>query len=425
MNKIQAIRGMNDLLPTETKRWAALEQLLLRLVGQYGYKEIRFPIVESTKLFVRSIGDSTDIVDKEMYTFEDRSGDSLTLRPEGTASCIRAGIEHGLFYHQIQRLCYYGPMFRHERPQKGRYRQFHQFGVEAYGISGPEIDLEILLLARSIWQQLGMEREVQLQINTLGDSETRVHYRQHLVDYFLKRKDELDEDSLRRLEMNPLRILDSKNPALRELIAAAPVLYDYLTPEAKAHFDQLRQLLDALNFHYIVNFKLVRGLDYYNRTVFEWVVPEQGERAQNTVCAGGHYDHLVENLGGTPTPAIGFAIGLERLLSLLKDQQSYIEPRKIALLQLGNTISPYVVEIAEELRHKTAATVVLNPPTTNLSTLLKQADKNGADLALIIGSEEISHQTVVVKHLREATPQQTVARADLLTILKIKEGEDV
>jgi histidyl-tRNA synthetase len=306
---------MNDILPEASSAWQHLESVLREVVHAYGYSEMRLPLLEKTELFKRSIGEVTDIVEKEMYTFEDRNGDSLTLRPEGTAGCVRACMEHGLLHNQVQRFWYGGPMFRHERPQKGRYRQFHQIGVESFGMAGPDIDAEMIFMTTRMWQRLGLEHVV-LQINSLGTPAARSSYRTALVEYLGGRFDELDEDSKRRLESNPLRILDSKNPALQAVVDEAPLLPDYLDEESRQHFAGLLALLDAAEIAYEVNPRLVRGLDYYSRTVFEWVTDQLG--AQGTICAGGRYDGLVEYLGGRPTPAFGFAIGMERLLALLQ-----------------------------------------------------------------------------------------------------------
>lgn len=316
MSKIKAIRGMNDILPDQTPVWQYLESTVKNVLGSYGYAEIRMPVVEQTDLFKRSIGEVTDIVEKEMYTFEDRNGESLTLRPEGTACCVRAGEEHGLLYNQTQRLWYQGPMFRYEKPQKGRYRQFHQVGVEAFGMAGPDIDAEIILMSAALWRQLGLDRSVTLQLNSLGSNEARARYRDALVEYLSRHSEQLDEDSLRRLESNPLRILDSKDEGTRKLLEQAPVLTDYLDQESAADFEQLCAILDAAGVQYEVNPYLVRGLDYYCKTVFEWVTDQLG--AQGTVCAGGRYDGLVKQLGGKPTPAVGFAMGVERLILLLE-----------------------------------------------------------------------------------------------------------
>ncbi|WP_218311924.1 histidine--tRNA ligase [Alteromonas antoniana] len=408
---IQAIRGMNDCLPEISGTWQKVESVLRQVVASYGYQEIRTPIVESTDLFKRSIGEVTDIVEKEMYTFEDRNGDSLTLRPEGTASCVRAGNEHGLLYNQQQRLWYLGPMFRHERPQKGRYRQFHQFGVEAYGLGGPDIDLEVILLSARLWKAFGISDSVTLQINTLGSNEARQDYRDALVDYLKARADKLDDDSLRRLETNPLRVLDSKNPQVQEAIADAPSLMDYLDDESKTHFETLCSQLTAAGIAYEVNPRLVRGLDYYNRTVFEWVTDSLG--AQGTVCAGGRYDGLVEQLGGKATPAVGFAMGMERLVLLLTTLYPQAQDDSAAdvyVTALGEDAQAYAVTVSEALRDKhPEVRVMMHCGGGNLKKQLKRADKTGAKLALILGSEEAEQQTVVVKPLRDGNEQETVA----------------
>ena len=310
---IQSIRGMHDVLPDESYQWQDFERVVRDLMVVYGYREIRMPTVESTDLFSRSIGEVTDIVEKEMYTFEDRNGDLLTLRPEGTASCVRAGIQHGILHNQVQRLWYMGPMFRHERPQKGRYRQFHQFGVETFGIADPDIDAELIIMTARLWKQLQLE-DIRLELNTLGSNEARAKYREILLDYLSANRDQLDEDSLRRLDSNPLRILDSKNPEMKSMIQSAPSLLDYLDAESAEDFAQLKQYLDDAGIEYTINPRLVRGLDYYCKTVFEWVTDQLG--AQGTVCAGGRYDGLVEQLGGRSTPAAGFALGIERLLAM-------------------------------------------------------------------------------------------------------------
>src|SRR5690606_31895733 len=319
LKKIQAIRGMNDLLPGDSAVWQYVEGTIADILQRYGYQEIRFPVVEATELFKRSIGEVTDIVEKEMYTFEDRNGDSLTLRPEGTACCVRACEENGLLYNQTQRLWYMGPMFRHERPQKGRYRQFHQVGVETFGIEGPDIDAEVLMLSARILRELGVSESVTLQLNSLGDVNSRGAYKDALVAYLQQYSADLDEDSQRRLTTNPLRILDSKNPETQALLVDAPVLLDYLDVSSRAHFEKLQRLLDSVGIAYQINPRLVRGLDYYGKTAFEWVTDILG--AQSTVCAGGRYDGLVEQLGGKPTPAVGFGMGLERLVLLLQELQ--------------------------------------------------------------------------------------------------------
>jgi histidyl-tRNA synthetase len=413
---IQAIRGMNDCLPEISGTWQKVESAIRQVVASYGYQEIRTPIVESTDLFKRSIGEVTDIVEKEMYTFEDRNGDSLTLRPEGTASCVRAGNEHGLLYNQQQRLWYMGPMFRHERPQKGRYRQFHQFGVETYGIDGPDIDLEVILLSARFWKQFGIGQHVKLQINTLGSNEARAAYRDTLVDYLKARADKLDEESLRRLETNPLRVLDSKNPEVQAAIIDAPSLLDHLDDESKAHFDTLCARLTQAGVEYEINPRLVRGLDYYNRTVFEWITDSLG--AQGTVCAGGRYDGLVEQLGGKSTPAVGFAMGLERLvllLTTLTDEGQDVANADIYVTAMGDDAQAYAVEVSEHLRNTLPDTrIMMHCGGGNFKKQLKRADKTGAQLALLLGSDEMQSRTVGIKPLRDGQEQQTV-QFDALT----------
>ena len=407
---IQAIRGMNDCLPEISGTWQKVESAIRQVVASYGYQEIRTPIVESTDLFKRSIGEVTDIVEKEMYTFEDRNGDSLTLRPEGTASCVRAGNEHGLLYNQQQRLWYMGPMFRHERPQKGRYRQFHQFGVETYGIDGPDIDLEVILLSARFWKLFGIQQHVKLQINTLGSNEARAAYRDTLVEYLKARADKLDEESLRRLETNPLRVLDSKNPEVQAAIIDAPSLIDHLDDESKAHFDTLCARLTQAGVEFEINPRLVRGLDYYNRTVFEWVTDSLG--AQGTVCAGGRYDGLVEQLGGKSTPAVGFAMGLERLvllLTTLTDEGQDVANADVYVTAMGDDAQAYAVEVSEHLRNTLPdVRIMMHCGGGNFKKQLKRADKTGAQLALLLGSDEMQSRTVGIKPLRDGQEQQTV-----------------
>ena len=412
---IQAIRGMNDCLPEVSGTWQKVESVLRQVVANYGYQEIRTPIVESTDLFKRSIGEVTDIVEKEMYTFEDRNGDSLTLRPEGTASCVRAGNEHGLLYNQQQRLWYMGPMFRHERPQKGRYRQFHQFGVETYGIDGPDIDLEVILLSARLWKAFGIEKHVTLQVNSLGSNEARQAYR----DTLKARADKLDEESLRRLETNPLRVLDSKNPDVQAAIADAPSLLDHLDEASKAHFDVLCERLTQAGIHFEVNPRLVRGLDYYNRTVFEWVTESLG--AQGTVCAGGRYDGLVEQLGGKATPAVGFAMGIERLvllLTTLNEDAQETSAADVYVTAMGDEAQGYAVQVAEHLRDTLPhVRVMMHCGGGNFKKQLKRADKTGAQIALLLGSQEMQARQVGVKPLRDGQEQQTVAFDDLSATL--------
>lgn len=416
LNKIQCVRGMHDILPEQTPLWQFFESAVKNLLQSYAYSEIRMPVVESTDLFCRSIGEVTDIVEKEMYTFDDRNGDSLTLRPEGTASCVRAGIQHGLFHNQQQRLWYMGPMFRHERPQKGRYRQFHQVGVETYGIATADIDAELIIMSARLWKLLGL-KNIRLELNTLGTSDSRKAYRDVLINYLNQYKEILDEDSLRRLETNPLRVLDSKNPAMQTMINAAPSLLDYLDDESRQHFKQLTETLDKAGIEYNINTRLVRGLDYYCKTVFEWVTDALG--AQGTICAGGRYDGLVQQLGGRETPAAGFAMGIERILSLLED----------AGMQVDNTVDVFIVlqgELAqlqgmsfvEELReHYPALKIQTNCGGGSFKSQIKKADKSGAKVALILGDDEIQSNSVGIKMLREKVDQQHLPQADLLTTL--------
>jgi len=415
-SKIQSIRGMHDLLPDQSPVWQYFENIARTTIQSYGYSEIRMPVVESTDLFCRSIGEVTDIVEKEMYTFDDRNGDSLTLRPEGTASCVRAGIQHGLFHNQQQRLWYMGPMFRHERPQKGRYRQFHQIGVETFGIDGPDIDVELILMTARLWKQLGL-KDVRLEINTLGSNEAREKYRTVLVDYFGKHKDQLDEDSTRRLESNPLRILDSKNPSMQDLIESAPKLMDSLDEESLQHFEKLQSQLKAADIKYTINTRLVRGLDYYCKTVFEWVTDQLG--AQGTVCAGGRYDGLVNQLGGKPTPAAGFAMGIERLLALLEDQGFKCDAEVDVYLALqGDLAQENGMIFAESLRDMLPGlTMQVNCGGGSFKSQIKKADKSGAALALILGEDEINNKAVTVKHLREKLDQQTIKQTEIYSFL--------
>ena len=410
---IQAVRGMNDILPAETPRWQAVEAVFRRLMAAYGYGEIRLPIVEKTELFKRSIGEVTDIVEKEMYTFEDRNGDSLTLRPEGTAGCVRAGIQHGLLHNQVQRLWYLGPMFRHERPQKGRYRQFHQLGVEVFGLPGPDIDAELILITARLWRELGMDHEVHLEINSLGSSEARRVYRDRLVAYLEAHEAELDEDSRRRLHTNPLRVLDSKNPAMQDLIEAAPKLMDHLDAESRAHFDALCARLDAAGIAYRINPRLVRGLDYYSRTVFEWVTNRLG--AQGTVCAGGRYDGLVEQLGGRPTPAVGFALGLERLVALLEARElpDTTTPHAYLLLA-GEAAERNGPLLAEKLRDALPQLrLLVHAGGGSFKSQMKKADRSGARLALILGEDEMLAGNIAIKDLRDTGEQQHVKQDEL------------
>ncbi|THB70999.1 MAG: histidine--tRNA ligase [Gammaproteobacteria bacterium] len=412
--KIQAIRGMNDTLPDVTHIWHFLEDKFKSVLNSYGYNEIRMPIVEKTELFCRSIGEVTDIVEKEMYTFDDRNGDSLTLRPEGTAGCVRACIEHGLLHNQQQRLWYAGQMFRHERPQKGRYRQFNQIGVEAFGISGPDIDAEVILLSARFWKALGIEG-LELQLNSLGTNEARTNYRNVLVEYFSESKDKLDEDSLRRLDTNPLRILDTKNPEMKDLVANAPVLTDHLDQESKDHFEQLLSILDENCIKYVLNPRLVRGLDYYNRTVFEWVTTKLG--AQGTVCAGGRYDGLVEQIGGKATPAVGFALGVERIIAMLEELQISVPAPvpDVYVIAAGEKAQPHAIYLAEKLREEVHdIKVVTNAGGGSFKSQFKKANKIGAKFAIIIGDNELEHGIYGVKPLLDDSEQVECTLEQLL-----------
>ncbi len=421
---IQAIRGMHDILPNQTPLWQLLEDRVRSVLERYGYREIRMPLVEQTELFKRSIGEVTDIVEKEMYTFDDRNGDSLTLRPEGTASCVRAGIEHGLLYNQVQRLWYQGPMFRHERPQKGRYRQFQQIGVEAFGMAGPDIDLELILITHRIWQTLGLSDGLELQLNSLGTADERRAYREVLVQYLTSNLDRLDEDSRRRLKGNPLRILDSKNPDMQTLIAGAPALMDHLGEASQAHFDAVCAGLDAVGVAYVINPRLVRGLDYYARTVFEWVTDRLG--AQGTVCAGGRYDGLVEQLGGHATTAVGFAMGVERLVALL--EEAGIEPEEqidAYLVLMGDEPQRQGLLLAEQLRDQLPGLRLLTHcGGGGFKSQFKKADRSGARYALILGEDELAKGVVGIKNLREQAEQQEMALDQLAQFFqKSKENE--
>ncbi len=409
---IKAIRGMNDLLPTDTSVWQQVEQVIRATVRAYGYSEMRMPIVEQTSLFCRAIGEVTDVVEKEMYTFEDRSGDSLSLRPEGTAGCVRAALEHSLIYNQEQRLWYMGPMFRHERPQKGRYRQFHQLGVEVFGLNGPDIDAEIIALTYDLWQKLGIADDLCLELNTLGSNEERKVYKESLVKFLEAHFDELDEDSKRRTHTNPLRVLDSKDEKVQALLADAPVLSDFLGAESKAHFEQLQHLLTSLGIKFKLNPRLVRGLDYYNLTVFEWTTTALG--AQGTVCGGGRYDGLVEQLGGKPSPAVGFGLGLERLMLLLTTLGKFAPQSAVDVYVcgMGTEIEGEQMKLAHELRAALPEAKVMNHcGGGNFKRLLKRADKVEARVAVILGDDEIQKGTVTLKDLK-TSEQQEVARAD-------------
>lgn len=412
MKNLQAVRGMNDILPGDSALWQYLESTVAGLLAGYGYQQIRLPIVESTELFKRSIGEVTDIVEKEMYTFADRNGDSLTLRPEGTAGCVRAMLEHGLLGGGVSHKVWYnGPMFRHERPQKGRYRQFHQIGVETFNLGGPDIDAELIILCWRLWQQLGLREAVTLELNSLGSSEDRARYRADLVEYLRARFDQLDEDSQRRLDSNPLRVLDSKNPDTQALLADAPKLADYLNDQARAHFAGLTALLEAAGVPYVINPRLVRGLDYYGLTVFEWTTDRLG--AQGTVCAGGRYDGLVEQLGGKPAPAVGFAMGIERLLLLIQTLEQV--PAELSrqvdvyLVTLGDQAALAGVQLAEQLRDALPGLrLLVHCGGGSFKSQFKKADKSGALYALILGEEEAARRQVGLKPLRAEGEQLTL-----------------
>jgi histidyl-tRNA synthetase len=398
---------MNDLLPDTVVYWQHVERAVRDVLDAYGYQEVRFPILEKTELFRRSIGEVTDIVEKEMYTFDDRNGESLTLRPEGTASCVRAAIEHGLLHNQVHRLWYGGPMFRHERPQKGRYRQFHQIGVETYGMEGPDIDAEVILLTARLWKQLGLH-DVRLEINSLGTVETRNAHREKLVVYLRNHFDDLDEDSKRRLEHNPLRILDSKDAKTQAIVEHAPSLLDYLNDDSRRHFDELQRYLGDAGVAFTVNPRLVRGLDYYTRTVFEWITTRLG--AQGTICAGGRYDGLVEQLGGKPVPAAGFALGVERVVELV--QQSLADglhyETDAYLVLLGDAAQRAGMRISERLRGQ-GLRVITHCGGGSMKSQMKRADKSGARYALILGEDELSSDQIGLKDLRASGEQRNVA----------------
>ncbi|MDH2999629.1 histidine--tRNA ligase [Chelonobacter oris] len=416
---IQAIRGMNDCLPQDTPLWQWLEGTVRRVLTGYGYSEIRMPIVESTPLFKRAIGEVTDVVEKEMFTFEDRDHESLTLRPEGTAGCVRAGIEHGLLYNQEQRLWYMGPMFRYERPQKGRYRQFHQIGVEVFGIAQAEIDAELILMTARLWKALGIDQHVTLQLNSIGSLDARKRYRQALVEFLQPHQAILDEDCKRRLTTNPLRILDTKNAQIQQLLNDAPTLHEYLDEDAKQHFAQLCAILDQMGIAYEINQKLVRGLDYYNKTVFEWVTTALG--AQGTVCGGGRYDSLVEQLGGHATCGVGFAMGIERLVLLVQEvnpQLSLPAAVDIYIVHHGEQAALQAFNIAEQLRDACPQkNVMLHCSGGNFKKQFKRADKSGAAFAVVIGEEEIQNGQLVVKDLRGRNEQQTLPSAEAIRFL--------
>ena len=407
------------MLPEQTPLWQYAEKHIRDVLASYGYSEIRLPIVEKTELFKRSIGEVTDIVEKEMYTFDDRNGDSLTLRPEGTAGCLRACLEHGLLHNQVHRLWYYGPMYRHERPQKGRYRQFFQFGVETYGMASADIDAEMLLLTDRLWTRLGIRRKVRLQLNSLGTIAERLVYREALVAYFNAHITHLDEDSLRRLQTNPLRILDTKNPDMKDLVTNAPELMEYLGEESRGHFQAILDTLDSVGIEYDINTRLVRGLDYYSKTVFEWVTEELG--SQGTVCAGGRYDGLIEQLGGRANHAVGFAMGMERLLLLLETLHLPLDgPVQVYVIRAGAAAQTIGLHLAEQLRSAMPSLKLqLDCAGGSVKSQFKKADKSGAQYALILGEDEVLRGEVGVKSLRDAKQvQQNIALQDVIAHLK-------
>ena len=411
---IKSIRGMRDLLPDDSGQWQHLETLIKQVMHNYGYGEIRTPLLEKTALFSRSIGDVTDIVEKEMYTFDDRNGESLSLRPENTAGVVRAAIQNGLINQQIQRLWYSGPMFRYERPQKGRYRQFHQAGAEVFGIEGPAIEAELMLLSARLWEQLGIGSAVTLELNTLGSPEDRARYRSVLIDYFSEHTKQLDEDSQRRLHANPLRILDSKNPDMQSLIEGAPKLINTISAESKAHFDELKNTLEQNQLSYVVNPRLVRGLDYYCHTVFEWTTNQLG--AQGTICAGGRYDDLIEQLGGQASSAVGFAMGIERLLALTEivNGPQTKQPADIYMVLAGGETLSTGLQLAEQLRNAFPDKQIITDCSGNsMKSQFKKADKSGAYYACILGANEVTEGTVSIKSLRVEAEQVTIKQDEL------------
>ncbi len=417
---VQAVRGMNDLLPDDTSVWQQAEEVLRDVVTSYGFSEVRTPVLEHTALFNRAIGEVTDVVEKEMYTFEDRSGEQLSLRPEGTAGCVRCCLEHSLIYNQEQRLWYMGPMYRHERPQKGRLREFHQMGCEVFGLEGPDIDAELISMTREFWKRFGIDGRLRLELNSLGSAQERAAYRESLVKFLEAHFDELDEDSKRRTHTNPLRVLDTKDPEVIELLKSAPKLSDHFGEKTRAHFDGLRRLLDNQGIEYTINERLVRGLDYYNLTVFEWVSSELG--AQGTVCGGGRYDGLVEQLGGQPTRAVGFGLGIERLILILTNL-GIIKPKArwdVSVISSGDGADAYAARVASELRHKLPGVRVFNHcGGGSFKRQFRQADKALARVAVIIGDQEMKDNSVTIKDLRnQDTQQRTLKLEDALLAIK-------
>lgn len=415
----RSVKGMNDLLPGDSPKWQRVEQIVESVLNRYGYSEIRFPVLEKTELFSRSIGEVTDIVEKEMYSFLDRNDESLSLRPEGTAGCVRACIQNSLLNAGPLRLWYSGPMFRYERPQKGRMRQFHQFGVECFGMAGPDIDAEVIALTAAIWRDLGIADSVRLEINSLGTSESRQQHKKALIDYFEANNSQLDADSQRRLLSNPLRILDSKNPDMQPLLEAAPQLSDYMDEEATEHFQQLCQMLDQLRISYRVNHRLVRGLDYYSKTVFEWVTDALG--AQGTVCGGGRYDGLIPQLGGPETPALGFGLGIERLILLVQEINPELLPEQSVDLYLiaSEQEGTSALQLAEQIRiAEPRLALAVNCGGGSFKSQFKKADRSGAAIALVLGEDEVRAGQVTLKYLRENKQQETLSLDEALNRLR-------
>jgi histidyl-tRNA synthetase len=410
--KIQAVRGMQDLLPAQKKISRAIEDVVREVLASYGYREIGLPQLEQTELFKRVVGENTDIVEKEMYTFDDRNGESLTLRPEGTAGCVRFAEQNGLLFNQVQRLWYSGAMFRYERPQKGRYRQFDQIGAECFGMPGPDVDAELLLMNARIWRKLGLDGDIRLELNSLGNPDARVKFKEKLAGYLQTYESELDEDSQRRLTTNPLRILDSKSLKTQEILQGAPVLSDFMDNESKQHFEGLRGLLDDNGIAYTVNPNIVRGLDYYNKTVFEWITTTLG--SQGTVCGGGRYDGLVEQLGGKPSPGVGFAMGIDRLSLMLAEKMELSKDADVYVVSHGNAARATALRLAESIRDQLSGKkIVVHCGDGKFKSQMKKADASGADLALVLGEDEVATGTVGIKSLREGGAQSTISQETL------------
>ena len=410
--KIQAVRGMQDLLPAQKKISRTIEDVVREVLAAYGYREIGLPQLEQTELFKRVVGENTDIVEKEMYTFDDRNGESLTLRPEGTAGCVRFAEQNGLLFNQVQRLWYSGAMFRYERPQKGRYRQFDQIGAECFGMPGPDVDAELLLMNARIWRKLGLDGDIRLELNSLGNPDARVKFKEKLAGYLQAYEQDLDEDSQRRLTTNPLRILDSKSSKTQEILRGAPVLSDFMDNESKQHFEGLRGLLDDNGIAYAVNPNIVRGLDYYNKTVFEWITTTLG--SQGTVCGGGRYDGLVEQLGGKPSPGVGFAMGLDRLSLMLAEKMESSKDADVYVVSQGNAARATALRLAESIRDQLSGKrVVVHCGDGKFKSQMKKADASGADLALVLGEDEVAAGTVSIKALREGGEQSTISQETL------------